>query len=539
MELEPFRKAAIELADVAATICERYGLGYTLLNESLWGAAEVSGFLPWSAGIQLGMLYDDFVVFLEKCKTELTGTDYYIADAQNCPHFDEVYVRLQKRSGVVLPMGREADQVYYDYFIDIIPIFYAGNTTKELRNMYNRFSYYYKCLHARKRPPDLFKISKIPRIVKNMYYYRQRDSDTYSEMMRYLARYGTVSTKYVLIPSLFRQTGVVRCAETYRQSTMLSFEGRRYHVPTKYEEWLREVYRGRTRKSLSRSVVNRAVLEGPPLVRRVQLVGLEMLVEFDRICRRHNLVYTIAFGTLLGAVRHRGFIPWDDDVDVLMPIDDYERFLDVAAEELDGDRFFLRTQETDTDCNLVFATIKRNNTVYCKANRDKYDTHLGVPMDIFPLYHGSNSRVVHWVQDRMCKMLKTVVWAHMGAEGEPVALKRWFYTQLAKIPHKRAYAWHRKIANWQKQGTGKYFYVAGIRNPFGKAYNKSVCFDDRIQLEFEGHMFYAPRNYEEILSYVYSEEWARYPRLSHRVAKHLPGLIDIGNLFIDYGHKGG
>ena len=77
-KLGPARAAALELADVAAGICEKYGLRYTLLNETLWGAAEVGGFLPWAATVQLGMLYDDFVVFLEKCKTELEGTHYYI-----------------------------------------------------------------------------------------------------------------------------------------------------------------------------------------------------------------------------------------------------------------------------------------------------------------------------------------------------------------------------------------------------------------------------------------------------------------------------
>ncbi len=533
-KLGPARAAALELADVAAGICEKYGLRYTLLNETLWGAAEVGGFLPWAATVQLGMLYDDFVVFLEKCKTELEGTHYYIVHSRNCYQFDEVYVRLQKRSGVVLPRGREADQVYYDYFIDIIPIFYAGSTKKEVRAMHNRFVYYYKLLQARKQPPDLLKLSWLPRIIKNEYYYRRRTDDVFPKMEECVKRYGAIPTKYVLIPSLSRQTGVVKLAQTYRESTFLDFSGRRYRVIGRYAEWLREMYDNKTRRRLARAVVNRAMLEGPTLLRRVQLIGLEMLVEFDRLCRKHDLVYTLAFGTLLGAVRHRGFIPWDDDVDVLMPLEDYERFLELAPEEMDTDRFFLRTQETDKDCNLVFATLKRNNTIYCKANRDRFDTHLGVTMDIFPLFNGPNSRVIHRVQDRMCRILKTIIWAHMGAEGEKDPLKRWFYTQLAKIPHKRAYALHRKISQMQKRKTGKYFHVSAGRNPFDRAYNKSDCYEDRVELEFEGHMFFAPKNYTEVLAYIYSDEYERYPLLKHRVAKHMPGIIDIGDLFRDY-----
>ena len=72
----------------------------------LFGVLRSRGFLPWAATVQLGMLYDDFVALLEKCKTELEGTHYYIVHSRNCYQFDKVYVRLQKRSGVVLARGR-------------------------------------------------------------------------------------------------------------------------------------------------------------------------------------------------------------------------------------------------------------------------------------------------------------------------------------------------------------------------------------------------------------------------------------------------
>src|SRR5262249_11940290 len=69
-------------------------------------------------------------------------------------------------------------------------------------------------------------------------------------------------------------------------------------------------------------------------LRALQLVELDILREFVRLCEAHGLRYYLAYGTLLGAVRHRGFIPWDDDVDVTMPRDDYDRFADVCVSEL-------------------------------------------------------------------------------------------------------------------------------------------------------------------------------------------------------------
>ena len=75
-------------------------------------------------------------------------------------------------------------------------------------------------------------------------------------------------------------------------------------------------------------------------LRQLQLAEHKMLCDFAKICDKHNLTYFLDFGTLLGAVRHQGFIPWDDDVDVTMPLEDYKKFLKIAQEELGDDTFF-------------------------------------------------------------------------------------------------------------------------------------------------------------------------------------------------------
>ena len=85
--------------------------------------------------------------------------------------------------------------------------------------------------------------------------------------------------------------------------------------------------------------------EGTPL-RTAQKKMLEVLLEFDRVCKKNGLVYWIDFGTLLGAVRHGGFIPWDDDIDLSMPPEDYRRFKEIAPGEL-GEDFVLQTEETE------------------------------------------------------------------------------------------------------------------------------------------------------------------------------------------------
>ena len=127
-KLEPFREAALELADLADNICISNGFKFTLLDCSLWGAVEYKGFLPWTGEMCIAMFYEDFKRFIDICKNKLRETEYYIVDSDNCEQFEEVFVRLAKKSRVTLPEHRKKDEIQYDYFIDILHIFYDGDT---------------------------------------------------------------------------------------------------------------------------------------------------------------------------------------------------------------------------------------------------------------------------------------------------------------------------------------------------------------------------------------------------------------------------
>ena len=124
--------------------------------------------------------------------------------------------------------------------------------------------------------------------------------------------------------------------------------------------------------------------EGTPL-REAQKASIDILIEFDRVCRKNNLTYWLDFGTLLGAVRHKGFIPWDDDIDLSMPLDDYNRFLEIGQKEL-SDEFFLQTEKTDPGSEMrhgIFK-IRKNGTLFVNDYDDfRKDYHKGASIDVF------------------------------------------------------------------------------------------------------------------------------------------------------------
>lgn len=122
----------------------------------------------------------------------------------------------------------------------------------------------------------------------------------------------------------------------------------------------------------------------PEIVKQLQQIELNMLKIFIEICEKEKLHYYLLGGTLLGAVRHKGFIPWDDDIDVGMPRRDYEIFLSVAKKYLPT-YYFLQTPYTDKEYPLPFAKIKDSRTIYKERPYRNLNMHHGVWIDIFPL----------------------------------------------------------------------------------------------------------------------------------------------------------
>lgn len=116
----------------------------------------------------------------------------------------------------------------------------------------------------------------------------------------------------------------------------------------------------------------------------LQKVQFELLKEFIRVCEKHNLRYYLNSGTCLGAVRHKGFIPWDDDVDVCLPRDDYDKFLELQY-EFEGTPYFIQSWKTDKNYIYNFAKLRNSNTTFIENFYKYHRFNHGVWIDIFPL----------------------------------------------------------------------------------------------------------------------------------------------------------
>ena len=143
-------------------------------------------------------------------------------------------------------------------------------------------------------------------------------------------------------------------------------------------------------------------------LRKLQELQLMIAKEVDGLCREHNINYVMTGGTLLGAIRHKGFIPWDDDLDIAMPRKDYERFLEVCKKEL-SDKYFLQNTETDPKYGFLYAKVQLKGTTFLERNAEKSGAASGIFIDIFPLEFLPKDKKLQKSLWRKLKFYKTLL----------------------------------------------------------------------------------------------------------------------------------
>ena len=147
-------------------------------------------------------------------------------------------------------------------------------------------------------------------------------------------------------------------------------------------------------------------------LRKIQLHELDILNAVVDLCQRHHLRYWLAYGTLLGAVRHKGFIPWDDDMDIYMTVSDLRKFVRIAKKELQ-DNYFVQCPLTERKTSWLFCKVRKNGTRLLQNDepiRDDY--HQGIWIDVFPLVSISDNVKIQDAQIKLFMKLQRLRCRH-------------------------------------------------------------------------------------------------------------------------------
>ncbi len=271
-------------------------------------------------------------------------------------------------------------------------------------------------------------------------------------------------------------------------------------------------------------------------LRKLQMKNLEMALYFRDFCKANDLKFFLCGGGCIGAVRHKGLIPWDDDLDVFMPRDDYERLGTLWKKKADTSRYAYCRPDEDHYYRNLFATINDNRTTFIKTLQADLDINHGLRLDILPLDGYPNSKIA-----RACQVFWALVYSIFCAQipptnhgkvinvlgnillscvpGKKMRYKIWRFAEKKMSKHKIC-----DCNNITELCSGPYY----MRKKYPKA-----AFEEALEVEFEGEMMPIPKGYDDYLRTAFGD-YMRLPPEEKRAPHHDAVFCDLENGYEKY-----
>lgn len=296
----------------------------------------------------------------------------------------------------------------------------------------------------------------------------------------------------------------------------LNKAGKFIKVINKFTKKLKKKKKNRTEKF--GVAMSHLTNEDREIFNKLHQTEIEILDEFVRICKKYELKYFLYGGTLLGAVRHKGFIPWDDDIDIVMPREDYEKFGEYCKTEL-NDKYFYQTFATDEGYPMLFAKIRLNNTYVREVKWDNKKIHKGIYIDILPLdLFPKNGKFKEKILLEKFNVLNSACQVGKCLSNHIISkiLYRW-YMLFPNIVLQRKR--DKLIRNVCKNENTEWICSFGSHyRPIRKRVLKKEWFEDAgLEMEFEGKMYAVPKGWKEYLIHLFGNDYMKLPPEEERI----------------------
>ncbi|WWR14910.1 LicD family protein [Lachnospiraceae bacterium JLR.KK008] len=245
---------------------------------------------------------------------------------------------------------------------------------------------------------------------------------------------------------------------------------------------------------------------------KIQMIELEMLIEVDRICKKHDIKYTIIGGTLLGAVRDGNFIPWDDDADVAMLRREYEKFCKAAAKDLDSGRFYFQNMDNTPGYRWGYAKIRRRDTLFLRRSQERMPYEQGVFLDIFPIDATPDNLILRRIHELCCFFVRKTLWSAIGRLAADNAVERLLYGLLYRIPEDKVKRMYRRLI--LKHGSETTEVVRTLTYPAPKPLHGYYrrWFAETAPIRLAGVLFEGVKDYEGWLRYEFGDYMTLPPK---------------------------
>lgn len=273
----------------------------------------------------------------------------------------------------------------------------------------------------------------------------------------------------------------------------------------------------------------------------LQKKELEILKEFIRICKKLKITYYLDSGTLLGCIRHEGFIPWDDDIDVSMPRKDFDIFIKKAPNMLQK-KFFIQTNKSDKEYTMAFAKLRNSETTFIESTTKHRNINHGIYMDIFPLDNYDTHKKIRNNFDKFMFRIYDIyinkyydlncTFSKKYKIIEKIINFIYRNKDLSYIVNKKE-----KISTRLKNKNTDFYHCYYYFTTKNIIYNKEI-FGNGIIKKFEGIDVNVPQKYDEYLKLMYGD-YMKLPPKEKRVAHHYCEIIDMNKSYIEYTKQEG
>ena len=268
-------------------------------------------------------------------------------------------------------------------------------------------------------------------------------------------------------------------------------------------------------------------------LQKLRYIQFEIFKYFIDICKKENLQYFLLGGTALGAVRHKGFIPWDDDIDVGMPREDYEKFL-IAARKYLPEHYFLQNCFTDNNYPLNFSKIRDSRTTFIETTCQNIKMNHGVYIDVFPLDGYPSQKLKQIIYDKINTVLKTrISFIYTKQRTNKLTSRIGTFILKGIIPD------YRTAVNLREKLIKKYKYSSCelIFNCSGAWGKKEMmpksCFNNGKSGKFEGLDVMLPEDSARYLTNLYGD-YMKLPPVESMICHHHTTIIDLDNPYTKY-----
>lgn len=443
-------------------ICDLYKIRYFLIGSSLRGAVTCGGCLPGDSDIDIGMLRSDYLLF-QKHLRELSDGFHAI----NCvidPDFKETFTKIIDDAGAhadIQPFDNAARfylaRFFHWFFFKVSRRLAVGFSSVKINAFANLF------LLLQKSVQEVFNNTKSDAVVSLN------------------SRHG--------YKEFFMKSELDKLSE-------LEFEGITCCAPGNPATYISRVY----------GYISLPFQLNKEQLNSLQKCHLNLLCEVKRICEKNGIRYFITDGTLLGAIKYKGAIPWDDDADIGMLKADYDRFMKACETDL-GDEYCLNNYHTEPKYGNSFAEVCIRGTICRKSTDPEYsEDRNGIFIDIHPFINIPENKMQRWMFGRVCKFYKVLLMLKCGYNFRNVSRKSQVVVGLLAMFLSKGYL----VGKIEKLAV-KYKDTEMAAQVFGHRYTRNNIFvantSKLIEVKYNSIKFPAQPDYDRILKAVYGENY--------------------------------